>query len=176
MIFYLHLKKKYDPLPMTKEETKKNESTIEISALVDIRKENLFHFTNPDQISEGNIDNVKLLAEQTWSRYEKCHQKQIKDKKSAYKIELITPDSPEQLALFTDLTTIKKNVLWVVLAANMAFYTIIITFSTFSEFFILGTNVLSFCLIIIFGLVQLIQTICMLLDAIKSLARLLSYI
>jgi len=58
----------------------------------------------------------------------------------------------------------------------MAFYTMIVTFSTFSEFFVFGTNIFSFCLIVIFGLVQLIQTICMVLDSIKSSARRLSYV
>jgi len=173
-LFYEYLnaaKKKHDPRPIRQEQpTRKDSISIEISNLLNIHKD----IINPDQISEENIDHVKSLAEQTWSTYQQSHKEQIKKKKIHYKIEVIAPGSKEQQTLLDDLTKIKKNVLWVVLAANMAFYTMIVTFSTFSEFFVFRTNIFSFCLICIFGLVQLIQTICMILDSIKSTVRRLS--
>jgi len=128
-----------------------------------------------DHIEEEDIDKMKQLGEMEWGLYQNQNQTHIQKQKIHYQIDVL--HSPEeQKALLIDLTNMKKNVLWVVLAANMAFYTLIVCLSSFSDFYILQTNVFSLFLLFLFGTVQVVQTICMLLDGVKSLARRLSYI
>jgi len=137
----------------------------------------------PNQIEDSDIDHMnlqfdymKLLAEQEWASYSTKNAIQIKQQKHIFQIELVIPGSDEHKHLLGDLTKIKKNVLWVVIAANIAFYTIVVTMSSLNDFNILQTNVFSLSLLLLFGCVQLVQTTCMFLDSIKSLARRVSYL
>jgi len=83
----------------------------------------------------------------------------------------------EQVKMLEGLTSIKKNVLWVVMATNIAFFTIIVTMSLRSDFNVFRkVNGFSMSLLVIFGAVQCIQTICMTLDGVKSFIRHISYL
>jgi len=127
-----------------------------------------------DHPEEEDIDKMKQTAEGEWSLYHNQNIAHIQKQKLYYQIDVL--HSPEeQKALLIDLTKMKKNVLWVVLAANMAFYTLIVCLSSFSDFYVLQTNVFSLFLLFLFGTVQVVQTTCMALDGVKSLARRLSY-
>jgi len=117
---------------------------------------------------------MKQLAELEWSLYRGQNTEAIQRQKLVYQIDVLH-NPEEQRALLIDLTKMKKNVLWVVLAANMAFYTLIVCLSSFSDFYVLQTNIFSLFLLFLFGTVQVVQTTCMALDGIKSLARRLSY-
>jgi hypothetical protein len=165
----------------------KHSTVIEISPLNQSRNQNTptnlkdnsdlgrYSPSTSDHIEEEDIDKMKHAGEVEWDLYHNQNKDHIQKQKIHYQIDVL--HSPEeQKALLTDLTNMKKNVLWVVLAANMAFYTLIVCLSSFSDFYILQTNVFSLFLLFLFGTVQVVQTICMLLDGIKSLARRLSYI
>jgi len=115
---------------------------------------------------------MKLLAEEEWGKYQTANKTIIEQKKSDYKV--VTLDHEK---LLEGLTSIKQNVLWVVIAANIAFFTVIVTMSLRSDFDVFHkTNAFSMALLVIFGLVQCVQTLCMVLDGVKSIARRISYL
>jgi len=98
----------------------------------------------------------------------------FRPRKKEYKVVVVPLESKE---LLEGLTVIKKNVLWVVMAANIAFFTIIVAMSLRSDFDVFHkTNAFSMSLLIIFGFVQCVQTLCMILDGVKSVIRRISYL
>jgi len=144
--------------------------------VIEINEQKPTEVPNPDHIDDDDIDIMKSIAEKEWSNYSSKNENQIKTIKHNLQIELVVPGSDEHKHMFQDLTKIKKNILWVVIAANIAFYTIVVTMSSIKDFDVLQTNVFSLALLLLFGFVQIVQTTCMTLDSVKSLARRVSYL
>jgi len=118
---------------------------------------------------------IKLIAEEVWIEYEAVNRERIKKKKEDYHVIVASPE--EQAKMLEGLTSIKNNVLWVVVAANIAFFTVIVTMSLRSDFNVFHkVNAFSMALLVIFGFVQCVQTICMTLDGVKSCIRHISYL
>jgi len=86
--------------------------------------------------------------------------------------------SINEAEILNDLSKVKYNVLWAVASANMIFFTLIVALSSMEHFNVLNTNVNAFSLflLLLFGFVQIVQTLCMIFDGVKSWARRLSYI
>jgi len=185
---YIPMKREQEKEELEQEKEGKHSVVIEMSPLLNLNTNNNllrnestnslnvpYSPRNNDRPEEEDIDKMKQLAESEWAEY--CDQNAvlIQKQKLYYQIDVIHTHE-EREALLVDLTKMKKNVLWVVLAANMAFYTLIVCLSSFSDFYVLQTNVFSLFLLFLFGSVQVVQTTCMAFDGIKSFARRLSYI
>jgi len=126
-------------------------------------------FSSPGRLKE------KREQEKTWLAYLVHQGLENERKRTESGIVQVNINEAE---ILNDLGKIKYNVLWVVASANIIFFTLIVALSTMQDFNVLNTNVNAFSLflLLLFGIVQIIQTICMIFDGVKSWARRLSYI
>jgi len=130
-----------------------------------------------DRLKELQIDRLKEKREQeiTWLAYLTHYGLDFMRQRLESGIVYTGINEAE---ILNELTKVKYNVLWCVASANLIFYTLIVALSSMQDFNVLGTtvNAFSLFLLMVFGFVQFIQTICMISDGVKSWARRISYI